>query len=136
MKRIIPKIGRVRDRQTGQLVPGVVIRHPQTLQRLPAAGILVDRVDAYWRRRAREGGVRIVDEPVAMSSDTTVAPAADGQVDLGTASTASLALAGAVETRLGELLQATVDTPVDTDARTDTPAIAPPTITGPTQAQE
>lgn len=65
MKRIIPKIGRIRDPQTGALVQGVLIRDPHTRERLPAEGILVDVVNPYWRRRAAEEGVRIEDEPEA-----------------------------------------------------------------------
>lgn len=75
MKRIIPKIERVRDPQTGQLVPGVVARDPRTRQRLPAEGIVVDRVDAFWRRRASEGGVTIVDEPAPGTPAPAPAPA-------------------------------------------------------------
>jgi hypothetical protein len=74
MKRIIPKIERVRDPQTGQLVPGVVARDPRTRQRLPAEGIVVDRVDAFWRRRASEGGVTIVDEPAPDQAAPAPAP--------------------------------------------------------------
>lgn len=63
MKRIIPKLGRVRDPETRQLVPGVIARDPRMRERLPAEGILVDYVDAFWLRREAEGGVTIVDEP-------------------------------------------------------------------------
>lgn len=63
MKRIIPKLGRIRDPETGKLVPGVIARDPRTLERLPVDGILVDYVDAFWLRREAEGGVTIVDEP-------------------------------------------------------------------------
>jgi hypothetical protein len=45
--------------------PGAPIRDPVTLERLPAEGILVDRISAHWMRRAAEGGVTITDEPSA-----------------------------------------------------------------------
>lgn len=64
-KRIIPRIGKIRDPETGEFVQGVITRDPKTQERLPAGGILVDRVDSHWRRQARVGGVRIEDEPEA-----------------------------------------------------------------------
>lgn len=74
MKRIVPVLGTVRDPDTGARGPGVTARNPQTGQRLPAEGIVVDRVDAYWRRRAAEGGVRIEDEPEPVAALDVVAP--------------------------------------------------------------
>lgn len=61
-KRIIPRLGKIRDAESGLLVEGVVTRDPKTLQRLPPTGLVVDRVDAHWLRQERCGGVRIVDE--------------------------------------------------------------------------
>jgi hypothetical protein len=63
VKRIIPKLGRVRELETGNLVPGAIARDPRTHDRLPVEGIVVDYVDAFWRRREAEGGVTIVDGP-------------------------------------------------------------------------
>jgi hypothetical protein len=74
VKRIIPKIGRIRDAETGELVQGVLIRDPKTLQRLPAGGIVVDRVDAHWRRQALMGGVKIVDVPALAPLAASTAP--------------------------------------------------------------
>jgi len=74
LKRIIPKIGLIRD-EAGNLVRGVLIRDPETRQRLPAEGIVVDRVNAYWRRRAAEGGVTIVDAlPISPPTIGSVTP--------------------------------------------------------------
>jgi hypothetical protein len=50
MMRIIPK-------------PGAPIRDPATLQRIPEEGFTVERVSAYWKRRAAEGGVTVTTEP-------------------------------------------------------------------------
>lgn len=67
MIRIIPK-------------PGAPIRHPVTRELLPAAGILVDRLDAHWLRRKREGGVEVVTEP---APETTPSETTEPSVDLG-----------------------------------------------------
>lgn len=69
-KRIIPRLGKIRDAESGLLVEGVVTRDPKTLQRLSAEGIVVDRVDAHWLRQERCGGVRIVDVVVVTNRPT------------------------------------------------------------------
>lgn len=45
--------------------PGVPIRDPVTLNLIPPAGFVAERVTAYWRRRASEGGVEVREEPTA-----------------------------------------------------------------------
>ncbi len=65
MIRIVPK-------------PGAPIRHPVTRELLPAAGILVDRIDAHWRRREREGGVTITSEPTTTRAPELGPPPSEG----------------------------------------------------------
>lgn len=48
--------------------PGAPIRDPVTLEKLPTAGILVERVTVHWRRRQLEGGVTITDESTPKAS--------------------------------------------------------------------
>ncbi len=40
--------------------PGMMVRHPETKEFLPADGIDVDPADFYWNRRIRQGDVEIV----------------------------------------------------------------------------
>ncbi|EGU39601.1 DUF2635 domain-containing protein [Vibrio scophthalmi] len=45
--------------------PGLTLRHPKTLQKLPAEGALVE-LNSYWRRRLRDGdAVFCEDKPQA-----------------------------------------------------------------------
>ena len=48
--------------------PGLVIRHPFTLEALPAEGLLVEE-DNYWRRRLKCGDVVLAKPPAKKKSD-------------------------------------------------------------------
>ena len=52
----------------------VLAGRPVTRELLPAAGILVDRIDAHWRRRERERGVTITPEPPTTRAPEQLGP--------------------------------------------------------------
>lgn len=41
---------------------GMIVRHPETKQPIPADGIDVDETSLFWNRRIRQGDVVVVDD--------------------------------------------------------------------------
>lgn len=63
--------------------PGAPIRDPVTLKLIPPEGFVAERVTAYWRRRADEGGVKVTNESAGMGAERPGDAGQDRPADTG-----------------------------------------------------